>query len=345
MEVAAVTDAVTDDRSLPLVPGLPRDAPLFKRVAVGLRPPVLEMLDHLLAPPAAMVRTRRHVQWGPLAPMLEMLNRLRIDMRGTSPPLPAADLDRLMRLPALSETRLHTQWSRLDGRLRFTKLQKAEPAQLLVLQAAFADRWAGVVDEGLSRRLPRWLRPRQRPVEGYYMPISAWGLVAGLAWDDLDFRHAVAGRIQGFLRETHLIPPGQMPVPRLAPETYWLLLAAVGPQPRRWWWPSRWLASTKRARRFERLIGSLVSGLPGWAGFWDWWILRRLLTHSPGLPKRFDTELAEGLSALPVAPHGTEPEPFMRPGWATEWPSWLPVPPPPIATPTPVPDTPASIGG
>ncbi|MQP66191.1 hypothetical protein GE253_12650 [Niveispirillum sp. SYP-B3756] len=312
-----MTDAVSDARSLPPVPGLPRDGLLFQRVAVGLRPPVLAMLNRLLSPPPLPDR-RRYSPWGPLASLREKVDRLWAEMRDTGPPLPVADLDRLMRPPAVDEKRLRAQWGMLDVRLRYTELRPAEMGQLLTVQAAFADRWAGVADTVLSRHLPRWLRPRRKQVDGYYMPPPAWGLVAGLAWDDLDFRHAVAALIQGFLRENYLIIPGQMPVPRLAPETCWLLLAAVGPRPRRWWWPQHWFPSTRRARRLEQMITALIPTTPDWAGFWDWWVLRRLLTHLPDLPARFGPELAASLAA---------------------------VPPPLSASLSPIPNSPASIGG
>ncbi len=299
-----MTDAVSDARSLPTVPGLPRDGLLFERVAVGLRPPVLAMLDRLLNPPTS-VETRRRAAWGPFAPLLERLDRLLADMRVTSAPLPAADLDRLMRPPALAEPLLRAQWTALDGRLRHTELPAAEMAQLLAVHAAFVFPRGDVIHGQMSRHLTRWLPFGRKQRDGYYMPPPTWGLVAGLAWDDLHFRHAVAARVQGFLRENYLISPGQMPVPRLAPETCWLLLAAVGPRRRRWWWPQHWFPSTRRARRLEQLIAALVPATPDWAGFWDWWVLRRLLTHSPDLPERLGPELAAALAALPETPHGT----------------------------------------
>jgi len=257
----------------------------------------------------------RPVADGLRMPVLDSLDRVvgRAAPASAASPLPA-DLDRLMEPPGLRAKELAAAWDWLTGRLRFIERPAGEPVPLLAVHAAHAAR---------SRR------PIRSPRPGVYMPPANWALVASLAWDGLAFRRTVAERILGCLRETHLIPPGTDTVPRLAAETCWLLLAAAAHGRCRWW---MWGDRRKRALRAEtvRHLASLMAlGASGWAGFWDQWVLVRLLDGDPGLTSRLWPELGGMLRSLPVAGGAADAaeNPLIRPGWLGEKPDWLPVSP------------------
>lgn len=265
-------------RSSLLVRGLPdRDTPLMP-AAVGLRAPVLAVLDRVLGQPAPSLL----------------------------PQLPA-ELDRLTIPPSFPEKRLRQSWTQLIARLRFVEKPDGEPAQRLVAHAA------------MQRK------PDKKAVTGAYMPIESWSLLGSLAWDDLAFRQTVASRILAWLREGYLMRPGALPV--LAPETCWILLAAAAGDGRlRWWMRGARRRSAVRMEVTRHLASLMALRTPGWAGFWDQWVLLRLLDADPGLPGRLWPELAASLSPLPLAGGADCANPLVRADWLAEQPDWLPVP-------------------
>lgn len=223
-----------------------------------------------------------------------------------SAPLPAA-LDQLMKPPGVKAKHLQATWARLMGRLRFVKKPPGAPMQLLAVHAAF-------------RR-----RPARAAGKGVYMPVENWALLASLAWDDLAFRHAVAERVLAFLRERHLMHPGPAPAPRLSPETCWLLVAAgAGPARRRWWMLGPARTRARRAEAVHRLASLMALSASGWAGFWDQWVLLRLLGNIPDLPGRLKPELSQALASLPLAVGGQGANPLAHPDWTQQCPDWLP---------------------
>ncbi|MCW2243154.1 hypothetical protein [Azospirillum canadense] len=245
------------------------------------------------------------------APVLGALDRALGRPAAPAAPLPEA-LDLLTAPLGLDPRRLRSAWSRLLGRLRFVARPEGEPLQLLVAQAAAPDP-----------------RPVRGVGTGVYMPVPMWGLVAAMAWDDLGFRREVAARVVSHLREAHLMPSGVAPSVRLAPETCWILLAAgadAGAESLRWWRLGLARRRAVRAQTVQQLASLMALSSPAWAGFWDQWLLDRLLTRTPDLARRLWPELADPLARLPLTAGEQADHPLACAGWAAERPDWMPAP-------------------
>ena len=160
-----------------------------------------------------------------------------------------------------------------------TTLRGMEP------EAGAIDGWWGAIWTDLDQRLegigPQQVTPR------------LWRLAAARAWHDLTHQHTLAGHMYAYLKAHTLLPMGQVPVAQVAASCGWLLLAlaplSVGPRRA----PAEWL-------QLQQLSGQWAAG-PGWAGFWEQWLVLLALRRWPRTLTRIGPPLQAPLRAWPLA--------------------------------------------
>ncbi len=161
-------------------------------------------------------------------------------------------------------------------------------------------------------RLARRLEP-ELPAHRTAWPGELLAAAAARAWLDPWFR----GRAVEFVRsrlEENVVMTAERDLelrPHFAPATFWWLLDVThGPRPPRshaWLGEGLnelWARAQLRHRRLEemqkrlRAIATREYLKPGWAGFWDQWLLLLLVEKRPSL--RFDGSQKRLLTSLPV---------------------------------------------
>ncbi|MGE3909151.1 MAG: hypothetical protein AB7K36_07365 [Chloroflexota bacterium] len=135
--------------------------------------------------------------------------------------------------------------------------------------------------QGISLRAWRsrvWGQLRERLGRGSlgYVPDFLWPTVAERAWRSPEFQRQAALLARSILQEQYIFPPGGLPVPMLAPQTYWtlLLLAEARPTPAIWL-HLRELFRLETLRSGRRLGGEVAAiGRALWARIpsstWTW---------------------------------------------------------------------------
>ncbi len=124
---------------------------------------------------------------------------------------------------------------------------------------------------------------RRRPV--HHIPESLWDVIGEQAWLEPSFQLDIATWIRAFLRSRVLFRVGDMPVVRLHPNTYWLLLAAtLAEVPRREVITRLALRHRRRCVRLLKKHALALAMRPGWATFWDQWAVAELLTRRMDTP-------------------------------------------------------------
>ncbi|WP_448207780.1 hypothetical protein [Azospirillum sp. sgz302134] len=128
------------------------------------------------------------------------------------------------------------------------------------------------------------------PPERRYVPDGGWRLAGTIAWSDPRFLHALGMGIRRRVRATG--SPLDMPegAVRPAPETFWLLCAAL---------PDRRSGSPPSAHLTE--LALRLANAPGWAGVWEQWLIAEAISaagSAAGLVAR--SAVARLLAQLPV---------------------------------------------
>ncbi len=137
----------------------------------------------------------------------------------------------------------------------------------------------------------RWLKRspaigRFAPPQRQYVPDSGWRTAGAIAWGDGRFLHALATGIRRRLRMTGSPLDAPQGVVRPAPETFWLLCAAL-PGGR-----SRQPSSARLADLALRLADR-----PGWAGVWEQWLIAEAILATESEPR---TDARRLLAQLPI---------------------------------------------
>ena len=175
------------------------------------------------------------------------------------PPLPLKDIAPI--LGASGPRQRRSQEIRFRAKLRFTGWTTPPSEVQRILVAAVAPR-------GLHARLLDRIRPYcGRTIE--YLPPTMIDALGKWAWLDSKFSAAVATQLRGNLAHRHLFSVGELPAPRLDPNTYWLLLSLACSMPHRelFGWYSA------RQRRLLRRRADPLWRRPGWARFWEQWVI------------------------------------------------------------------------
>ncbi len=148
------------------------------------------------------------------------------------------------------------------GQLRFANAgQDLAPEELLV-------RIQDHLAEGEPGRISSHFGP--------YQPPGMWNLIAQRAWLDADFRLEVATRIHGYLREHYICL--DFPVAALESNTFWVLAAAPLPAVQRAGRQPRRTDQLTQCRTLLQETGERLARHSSWAGFWDQWVIARILS-------------------------------------------------------------------
>ncbi|NJN15471.1 MAG: hypothetical protein HC822_03840 [Oscillochloris sp.] len=125
--------------------------------------------------------------------------------------------------------------------------------------------------------------------------------------------------------------PGLPPVPILAPQCYWALiaLAEIGNPQLLLPWPRRRLVRAALQRLQSIAAGIALSA--GWAGFWDQWVLSEAQRQWSKPKSNSASPLHQALAALPlhqsagatVPQHEQPPFTLANPNWEQERPPWF----------------------
>lgn len=180
-----------------------------------------------------------------------------------------------------------------------------------------------------ARQAQRFRRP------AVYVPPALWELLGEAAWSAPLWCRDIAARVRDHLGERLLFRAGELPVARPEARFYWALLAVALD------------GEAEGDGAALRRIAARLAIAPGWAGFWDQWLLLHL--HSvhlhggdAGHPAAPEVRtLLERIAALPLALMGTADRPaptrparpsapladagvpLARASWRGEMPSWM----------------------
>lgn len=111
-----------------------------------------------------------------------------------------------------------------------------------------------------------------------YVPDGFWDLTAAEAWEEAEFKQWITDEVYQELRTSFLWTSGQVPVAIVDRRVFWLLLDVF--ETGRWsdrpeW--ERWVPFAGRARRrFAQSLRRVARKRwlePGWAGFWEQWLV------------------------------------------------------------------------
>jgi|GEM_PF-4573931 len=190
-------------------------------------------------------------------------------------------------LRAHAARRSRRSLSAFRSRLRFSSWTAAPSTmQHILIDAA--------TPAGRLGRLWARLRVRSgRPVE--YLPLSVVDALGNWAWQDISFSAAVASELRASLAGRHLFSSGELPQPKLHPNTYWLLLSLACSVPRRG--ILRW-GGAHRRKCLRRWADQLWMR-PAWAGFWEQWAIASALCRALG-SARPDGRTRKHLVSLPL---------------------------------------------
>ncbi len=133
------------------------------------------------------------------------------------------------------------------------------------------------------------------------LPDSLWPVAASLAWQDPEFQFSILQKIHQMLRQRQLFDISEIPLIRISPITFWLLIALTSQNPLKFRYP---LSSNERAavRSQKRLHLLALNFLTQnqWAGFWDQWIIRLALFRWTSAFQYLPSQLSRAILELPL---------------------------------------------
>lgn len=173
----------------------------------------------------------------------------------------------------------------------------ARPDRMMLRQMATVFRYRGVpadLSPLQQRTLGAALAGPEAEVRDFPQPLADRLLEAlgALAWSDPVLRLHAASRIRAHLRVRILFDPRTLPVVSPPPPLFWCLLAC--PLRRSWRRRGLWRVDTLFREAAERLALR-----PGWAGFWEQWMLALWLSRRRD-GQTLPAGLARGLAGLPL---------------------------------------------
>lgn len=144
----------------------------------------------------------------------------------------------------------------------------AAGSRRLRLQKSFARRAAGRGSTAdLSGFLNGFLTGQLAAGSGCAIPVSMWHTASLAAWTNLDFCRQATDLIHGVLRSRICRSRQWDRAPNLHPNTFWLLIRLAAPRD----------AAPKRMLHLLRGLAERALQEPGWARFWDQWVLAEAL--------------------------------------------------------------------
>ena len=185
---------------------------------------------------------------------------------------------------------------------------------------------------GDSMAAAPWLVRQRRRLRraAVYVPPALWELLGEAAWSGPLWCRDIAARIRDHLGERLLFRAGELPVARPEARFYWALLAVALD------------GEADGDGAALRRIAARLAMAPGWAGFWDQWLLLHLHGDDAGQAGAPEIRtLLERIAALPLALMGTADRPappqpsgpsapladagvpLARASWRREMPSWM----------------------
>jgi len=127
-------------------------------------------------------------------------------------------------------------------------------------------------------------------------PESVWEAIADAAWSDPAFRRESAGMLLDFLRPRMILDLAERPIHAPNPRLIWCLIAtAATPQPD----DASQRQFAEAWRRLQRVADALADA-PGWAGFWDQWLMYRAHRCSDRDLTQEAPDLERALAELPA---------------------------------------------
>lgn len=117
-----------------------------------------------------------------------------------------------------------------------------------------------------------------------------WRPVAEAAWGDPCFASQFNLYMQTYWRQRSLFPKGVMPLCHTEPSTFWLLLFMHAHLSQE--------ATAALLRRLQVIVHQ-ESLIPGWAHFWDQWLLWKMLDANPAIRKKLNGRTRRSIESLP----------------------------------------------
>jgi hypothetical protein len=128
---------------------------------------------------------------------------------------------------------------------------------------------------------------------GYELiPVMYWPLAANAAWCDGEFQFRVGYLARQYLRQTEFLTPIEPSLPSFSPNVFWILLLLLpenthaGPGGQLFQRGGKIDSSTvpdlpliwiQRAEKTLRSVANIAAATPGWAGFWDQWLITQAI--------------------------------------------------------------------
>lgn len=132
-----------------------------------------------------------------------------------------------------------------------------------------------------------------------YMPMALWHVAGTMAWSEPAFQHWVATLLQDYLRQRELFALDVRSIPCLHPNTFWLLLALFNASPLLTRSEKRLTSRSEQAARRLSQIAQHAALQPGWAAFWEQWVVAETLSLEPYLRGELGA-LRRSIAALPL---------------------------------------------
>lgn len=268
----------------------------------------------------------------PIAKACELLRRVALALvHDVLAQRPLAPISTLLRP---GEERLLAPAARRDLR-RHRRAEGVRPKRSLRLLAAqqplraIGQAWRrGEVSPRAGRVLAlEQIESGYKGVTAERVPAQFWKVGGICAWHDLAFQYEVADAIRKALHnrviftsaEIKAIYPVNAAAVLLAPQTFWLLIAAADTCP-----PGMiWRPSARRLRRAAahlQMIADDMASAEHWAGFWDQWLMLELARQDKNWFDNLTPQLQDAVAALPIfgavpslAPPPSSPTPTTPP--------------------------------
>lgn len=148
------------------------------------------------------------------------------------------------------------------------------------------------------------------------LPDLYWPLAANAAWQDGEFQIRVGYAAWNYLRHTEILTQNESSIPSLSTNTFWALLLMLEPEPQAntvkvpvmkqrsqgesqlpGTFSPTWVGREAGALRTAALI---QASAPGWAEFWDQWLIAQAIRAWQPSPSGDVIELFQGLLHLSV---------------------------------------------
>lgn len=212
-------------------------------------------------------------------------------------------------------------------------------------------------DQGWRIQAEQQLANQLFPVQPPLLPIMFWEIAGDSAWLDLDFQKSAAEQVRAVLSTRYLFsikgrwtivssqaekPPagkdvGANPVARFSPRTFWSLIALLPCTPTLASGPAAEFEKRRQAAVGLQNMARMQVIFPGWANFWDQWLVKEFFTWWQPKEEPNNTAIYHSLLKLPYlqtarpgAPlqspdqTGTDTEiDLAHPDWEAERPLWM----------------------